>query len=58
MSLYLRKNFSVIDMFNGSLAGGIGVGASSGLYYNPAASLIIGVLSGVICILGNLFILY
>jgi ammonia channel protein AmtB len=57
MSLYLRNSFSVIDMFNGSLAGGIGVGASSGLYYNPAACLLIGAISGVICILGKIFLI-
>ena len=52
MSVYLKGKFSVIDLFNGSLAGGIGVGSSTGLFYNPAACMLIGATSGIICVLG------
>jgi ammonium transporter Rh len=52
MSIYIKGKFSVIDLFNGSLSGAIGAGSSAGLFVNPCACMIIGTISGVVCILG------
>ena len=51
-SIFTKGKLSVIDIFNGSLAGGIGSGSGTGLFYNPCACLILGFASGIICILG------
>lgn len=52
MSILIKDKLSVVDIFNGSLAGGIGSGAATGLFYNPCAALILGLLSGIICVVG------
>ncbi len=48
----MKKKFSVIDLFNGSLCGCIGAGSSTGLFVNPCACMVLGALSGVVCVLG------
>jgi len=52
MSILIKKKFSVIDLFNGSLSGCIGAGSSTGLFVNPCACMILGVVSGIVCVLG------
>ena len=52
MSVFIKKKFSVIDLFNGSLCGCIGAGSSTGLFVNPCACMILGALSGITCVLG------
>ena len=34
-------------ILNATLAGGVIIGASSGIYTNPAASLVVGIIGGV-----------
>ena len=52
MSILIKGKFSVIDIFNGSLCGCVGAGASLGLFVNPCACMILGAVSGVVCVLG------
>ncbi len=52
MSIFIKNKFSVIDLFNGSLSGCIGAGASTGLFVNPCACMILGAISGIVCVLG------
>lgn len=44
----LRDRFSMEDILNASLAGGVIIGAPCGLALNPAASLAIGFLAGIL----------
>ena len=46
MTSFARKKFSMEDVLNASLAGGVIIGAPSGLITNPFASLLIGCLGG------------
>ena len=52
MSIFIKKKFSVIDLFNGSLCGCIGAGSSVGLFVNPCACMILGMISGIVCVVG------
>ena len=47
-SAYFRKKFSLQDIFNATLGGGVVIGAASGLITNPAASLAAGLIGGII----------
>jgi ammonium transporter Rh len=44
------------DILNATLAGGVVVGAPSGLFTNPAASLTIGLLTGMISTFGYMYL--
>ena len=44
------------DILNASLAGGVIIGAPAGLFTNPAASLICGLLAGMISALGIIYL--
>lgn len=48
ISSLFREKFSMEDILNASLAGGVIIGAGSGIITNPAASLTIGFLGGII----------
>ena len=52
MSVFIKGKFSVIDLFNGSLCGSIGAGSCTGLFVNPAGCMILGAISGIVCVLG------
>jgi ammonium transporter Rh len=56
ISALLRKKFNMEDILNASLAGGVIIGAPSGVLYNPAASLVIGFLGGCISVFGFNFL--
>lgn len=47
-SALFRHKFTLTDIFNASLGGGVVIGAASGLVTNPGASLAIGFFSGII----------
>lgn len=44
------------DILNASLAGGVVIGASSGLFTNPAASLTAGFLAGIVSTFGFIYL--
>lgn len=48
MSAILRDKFSMEDIVNATLAGGVAIGAPSGLVANPGISLTIGLVAGTI----------
>jgi ammonium transporter Rh len=52
MSALLGKKFNMEFILNASLAGGVVIGAPSGVLYYPGAALVIGALAGVISVLG------
>jgi len=52
MTALLRNKFSMEDILNATLAGGVMIGASSGLFVNPAAALCIGLFAGSISTFG------
>ena len=45
---YGRKKFAIEEILNSTLAGGVIIGAPCGLALNPAASLAIGFLAGIL----------
>lgn len=56
MSGLLRDKFSLEDILNATLAGGVAIGAPAGITTNPAASLMVGIVSGVVSCLGYKFL--
>jgi ammonia channel protein AmtB len=52
MTSVVREKFSMEDILNATLAGGVIIGAPCGLFTNPAAALCIGLFAGVISTLG------
>lgn len=48
----IREKFSMEDVLNATLAGGVVIGASCGIFTNPAAALCIGIFTGIISCLG------
>ena len=51
-STLFRDKFSMEDILNATLAGGVAIGAPSGVVQNPGLSLFIGLLAGFISTLG------
>ena len=56
ISSLFRDKFSMEDILNASLAGGVIIGAGSGVITNPAASLSIGFIGGVISTFGFIYL--
>lgn len=52
MTALVREKFSMEDILNASLAGGVIIGAPSGVFSNPAGALCIGLFGGVVSTLG------
>ena len=52
MSALIREKFSMEDILNATLAGGVAIGAPAGVVINPAVSLFIGLLAGVVSTAG------
>lgn len=52
MTALLQEKFSIDHIENATLAGGVIIGASAGLFTNPGASLIVGAFGGVVSSLG------
>ena len=52
MTAIVREKFSMEDILNATLAGGVIIGAPSGIFTNPAAALCIGLFAGVVSTLG------
>lgn len=52
MSALLRDKFSMEDILNATLAGGVAIGAPCGVVVNPAISLFIGILAGIVSTTG------
>lgn len=52
MSALIRDKFSMEDILNATLAGGVAIGAPCGVIINPAISLFVGLLAGVVSTLG------
>ena len=52
MTSIVREKFSMEDILNATLAGGVIIGAPSGIFTNPAAALCIGLFAGVVSTLG------
>lgn len=52
MTALTRHKFEMEDILNASLAGGVMIGASSGIVTNPGVALCIGVFAGIISTLG------
>jgi ammonium transporter Rh len=48
----LSKKLSMTDILNATLAGGVAVGASSGVTYYPSVALSIGIIAGTVSTLG------
>lgn len=53
----LRKKFNTEDILNATLAGGVIIGAPSGIVANLGVSLFIGIVGGVVSTLGYRFLL-
>lgn len=51
-SALLRDKFSMEDILNATLAGGVAIGAPSGVVQNPGLALFIGLLAGAVSTLG------
>lgn len=51
-SAFLNRKFKMEHLLNGTLAGGVAIGASASLFFNPGASFATGVAIGVISTLG------
>lgn len=56
VSLFFELKIGIKDLIFASIAGGIAIGASSDLITNPAGSLVIGILAGIVQVLWNRFI--
>jgi ammonium transporter Rh len=56
MTALIRNKFSMNDILNATLAGGVMIGASSGLFVNFAAALSIGLFAGVVSTLGYYYL--
>jgi ammonium transporter Rh len=52
LSGFLREKFCMDDILNATLAGGVAIGAPSGIVANPGISLTIGIMAGLISTLG------
>jgi ammonium transporter Rh len=52
MTSFLGKKLLMEDILNATLAGGVIVGASTGILYQPAAAIAIGLFGGIISTLG------
>lgn len=51
-SILLRGKFSMEDIQNATLAGGVAVGSSSDLVVGPWASILIGMIAGLVSVVG------
>lgn len=51
-SILFRGKFSMEDIQNATLAGGVAVGSSSDLVVGPWASLLIGMVAGLVSVAG------
>jgi ammonium transporter Rh len=56
ISSTFREKIDMEDILNATLAGGVVIGAPSGLFTNPAASLTCGLLAGIISTLGFIYL--
>lgn len=56
MTSIYRPKFAMEDIINATLAGGVIIGASSGIFVNPAAALTIGLFAGVVSSWGYHFL--
>ncbi len=56
VSSLLRRKLEMKDILNASFTGGVIIGASSGVYINPAAPLVIGIFGGVVSSLGFIYL--
>lgn len=52
MTSIVREKFSMEDILNATLAGGVIIGAPCGIFTNPAAALCIGLFGGIVSTLG------
>ncbi len=52
MTSLVREKFSMEDILNATLAGGVAIGAACGIFINPAGALCVGLLAGIISTLG------
>jgi len=52
MTALVREKFSMEDILNASLAGGVVIGAPSAIFTNPAGALCVGLFAGVVSTLG------
>jgi ammonium transporter Rh len=52
-TVLIKKKFSVIDIQTGGLCGAIGAGSCLGLIVNPAGCMLLGAISGAVCVIGN-----
>lgn len=52
MTALLREKFDIVDILYASLAGGVAISTSSGLFTNLAGPLVTGIVAGVISVLG------
>lgn len=49
---FFRERFEIRNIMNSALAGGVVIGASSGLITTPTASISIGIGIGIVCTIG------
>lgn len=56
VSALLRHKLEMEDILNATLAGGVAIGAPSGLIINTGASLAIGIIAGTVSTLGYIYL--